>query len=155
MGQESSPGQDGALDRRSVFHPGTVRPLVLHRPRHRQTPNSCRRVGKTASLRQQRAKANPFDAEWTAYFEGRDKKLVLALTPAIMAKVHRVQDGSCPGCGQVFEHGEDLRLVHRDGNRKNNRVANLDYYHPNCCAQRYIGTDSKTESSRPLDVCHA
>jgi RNA-directed DNA polymerase len=96
-----------------------------------------------------RAQANPFDAEWAAYFEGRDKKLVLALTPAIMAKVHRVQDGSCPGCGQVFEHGEDLRLYHRDGNRKNYRVANLVYYHPNCYAQRYIGTDSKTESSRP------
>jgi len=96
-----------------------------------------------------RAAANPFDPEWTAYFEDRDKKLVRALTPAIMAKVHRVQDGTCPGCLQVFEHGEDIVLHHRDGNRKNYRVANLVYYHPNCYAQRYNGTDSKTDSSRP------
>ena len=66
-----------------------------------------------------------------------------------MAKVHRVQEGTCPGCLQVFEHGEELVLYHRDGDRKNYRVANLVYYHPNCYAQRYNGTDSKTESSRP------
>ena len=118
-------------------------------------PDTGKRLIRIAeSVKQQRyikvrAAANPFDVEWTAYFEDRDKKLVLALTPAIMAKVHRAQDGTCPGCSQVLEHGEDLVLHHRDGNRKNYRVANLVYYHPNCYAQRYNGTDSKTSSLRP------
>jgi Fe-S oxidoreductase len=58
----------------------------------------------------------------------------------------------------VFEHGEDLRLYHRDGNRKNFRVANLVYYHPTCYAQRYIGTSEpivKLNRRVLRGVCHA
>ena len=88
-----------------------------------------------------RGSANPFDPEWDAYFENRDKKQVLALTPTFTAKVQRAQEASCPGCRQVFEYDEERVLHHRDGDRKNFKLANLVYYHPNCHASRYNGPD--------------
>jgi RNA-directed DNA polymerase len=118
-------------------------------------PKTGTRLIKVAQLVKQqrhikiRGKANPFDPEGDAYFENRNKKQVLALTPAFTAKVQRMQDESCPGCRQVFEYDEELVLHHRDGDKKNFKLANLVYYHPNCHAQRYNGPDSKTKSSRP------
>ena len=109
-------------------------------------PNTGTRLIKVAEVVKQqrhlkiRNAANPFDPAWDAYFEDRDKKQVLALTPVLTAKVHHAQDGLCPGCRQMIQHDEDLVLHHRDGDRKNFKVANLVQYHPNCHAQRYNGT---------------
>lgn len=102
-----------------------------------------------------RSAANPFDPEWDAYFEDRDRKQVFTLTAAFTAKVYMVQDGICPRCRQLIQHEEETVLYHRDGDRKNFKLANLVYYHPNCHPDRYNGPDSETLSSRPLGVCHA
>jgi RNA-directed DNA polymerase len=96
----------------------------------------------TETVKQQRhikirAAANPFDPEWDTYFENRDKKQVQAATAGLRAKVHRVQDGICPVCGQVIQYDEDLVLHHRDGDSKNFMLANLVFYHPNCHQQMY------------------
>ena len=81
--------------------------------------------------------ANPFDAEWDEYFENRDKKQVQAVTAGLMARVHDVQDGICPVCAQVIQYDEELVLHHRDGKRKNFKLANLVFFHPNCHQQMY------------------
>jgi 5-methylcytosine-specific restriction endonuclease McrA len=54
-----------------------------------------------------------------------------------MARVHRAQDGTCPVCEQVIQQEEELVLHHRDGKRKNFKLANLIFYHPNCHQQSY------------------
>ena len=94
--------------------------------------------------------ANPFDPEWDEYFENRDKKQVQAVTAGLMARVHSAQDGTCPVCEQVIQYEEELVLHHRDGKRKNFKLANLVYFHPNCHQQLFtMKPDSKTKSSRP------
>ncbi len=83
------------------------------------------------------AAANPFDPQWEEYFENRDKKQVQASTAGLMARVHRVQNGICPVCEQVTQYDEELVLHHRDGKRKNFKLANLVFYHPNCHPQMF------------------
>jgi RNA-directed DNA polymerase len=84
-----------------------------------------------------RGAANPFDPQWGEYFVNRDKKQVQAKTAGLMARVHRAQEGTCPVCEQVTQYDEELVLHHRDGKRKNFKLANLVFYHPNCHQQRY------------------
>ncbi len=84
-----------------------------------------------------RAVANPFDPEWDAYFEDRDKKQVRAVSAVLKAKVYSMQDGTCPVCAQVIQYEEELVLHHRDGKQRNFKLANLVYYHPNCHQQMY------------------
>lgn len=106
-------------------------------------PNTGKRLIKIGEqVKQQRhvkiqAAANPFDPEWDAYFETRDKKQVQAVTAGLMAKGHRVQDGICPVCAQMIEYDEERVLHHRDGKRKNFKLANLVFYHPNCHQQMH------------------
>jgi len=102
-----------------------------------------------------RAAANPFDPEWEAYFEGRDRKQALALSPARIAKVLRVQDGLCPKCRQVIEYDSDLVLHHRDGDRGNLRLANLVYYHTNCHTSGTLERIVKPIRRVLRGVCHA
>ena len=102
-----------------------------------------------------RGAANPFDPEWEAYFEGRERKQALVLNPSHTAKVLRVQDGICPRCRQVIGYEEDLVLHHRDGDRRNFKIANVVYYHPNCYTDRTLDPIVKPNRRVRQGVCHA
>ena len=103
-----------------------------------------------------KANANPFDPEWEAYFQHRDKQLARASTTAFKGKVLGQQQGICPGCRQVIQYAEPLELHHRDGHHQNNRLANLVVLHPNCHRQVHSAPDNQTVPSRPLrGVGHA
>lgn len=102
--------------------------------------------------------ANPFDPLWDDYFEGRDRKQTLSLTPAHTARVLMVQDGVCPWCWQVIQQEEDILPHYRDGDKRNYKLANMVYYHPDCHPQQRKEPDSNAMSSRPnyyRGVCHA
>ena len=92
--------------------------------------------------------ANPFDPQWDDYFQNRDRKHSRANTTGFKARIYAVQDGLCPACQQMITDDEDLILHHRDGERRNNALANLVFYHPNCYFQVYNEPDSKIEWSR-------
>ena len=102
-----------------------------------------------------RAAANPFDPQWDAYFEARDKKQLYALSPSLLSKVLLRQDCICPGCQQTMQLDEEIVLHHRDGDVENFKLANVVFYHPTCHAQCHQGADSKTTSSRLSGVSHA
>ncbi len=95
-----------------------------------------------------KAAANPFDPQWEAYFHDRGRKQSRALTTGFKARIYAVQDGVCPTCQQLITDEEDLILHHRDGEQRNNALANLVFYHPNCYFQVYNEPDSKIEWSR-------
>jgi RNA-directed DNA polymerase len=102
-----------------------------------------------------RGAANPFDPQWDDYFESRNRKEIRAMTPAYTAKVLMVQDGICPWCWQMIDPDEDIRLHHRDGDRKNYQLANVVFYHTDCHPSERKEPDSQTASSRHNGVCHA
>jgi RNA-directed DNA polymerase len=95
-----------------------------------------------------KAAANPFDPQWDAYFQNRGLKQSRSITTRFKARIYAVQDGVCPACQQMITDEEDLILHHRDGQRNNNALANLVFYHPNCYFQVYSEPDSKIEWSR-------
>jgi RNA-directed DNA polymerase len=93
--------------------------------------------------------ANPFDPQWEAYFQYRERQLALKASSAFRAKVLQQQHGRCPGCQQVLQYDESLELHHRDGNHQNNRLINLVLLHPNCHRQAHYAPDRSTEPTRP------
>lgn len=95
------------------------------------------------------AHANPFDPEWEAYFEQRDRKLTLSATTMFRGKVLGQQQGLCPVCRQVVQYNDPLELHHQDGHHQNNRLANLVFLHPNCHRQAHYAPNSRTIPSRP------
>ena len=117
---------------------------------------NCWPGGSRAGFKQQRhvkikGAANPFDPEWDEYFENRDKKQVQAVTAGLMAKVHSVQDGVCPVFEQVIQYDEELVLHHRDGKRKNLKLANWFFFTQTATNRCIImKPDSKTKPSCPV-----
>jgi RNA-directed DNA polymerase len=100
--------------------------------------------------------ANPFDPQWEAYFQHRDRQLVLRTSSVFRAKVLNQQKEGCPICRQVIQSEENLELHHQDGNHQNNRRANLVLLHPNGHRQVHYAPGSKTVTSRPVKgVDHA
>jgi RNA-directed DNA polymerase len=100
--------------------------------------------------------ANPFDPQWEAYFQHRDRQRALRTTSALRAQGLNQQKGLCPICRQVIQSEENLAFHHRDGNHQNNRRANLVLLHPNCHRQGHYAPDSTTATSRPArGVGHA
>ena len=100
--------------------------------------------------------ANPFDPQWEAYFQHRDRQLALRTTSAFRAQLLNQQKGLCPNCRQVIQSEENLELHHRDGHHQNNRRANLVLLHPNCHRQVHYAPDSTTATSCPArGVDHA
>jgi RNA-directed DNA polymerase len=93
--------------------------------------------------------ANPFDREWKAYFQHRERHLAQQASSAFRAKILRQQHGQCTVCRQVIQREENLELHHRDGNHRNNQQANLVLLHPTCHRQEHYAPDSTTTSSRP------
>jgi RNA-directed DNA polymerase len=93
--------------------------------------------------------ANPFDHEWEAYFQHRERHLAQHASSAFRAKILRQQHGQCTVCRQVIQCEEHLDLHHRDGNHQNNQQANLVFLHPNCHRQEHYAPDRTTASSRP------
>jgi RNA-directed DNA polymerase len=103
-----------------------------------------------------RGAANPFDREWEAYFQHRDRELALRASSPFRAKISRQQDGLCPGCRQVIQVEEEVELHHRDGNHQNNRLGNLVLLHPTCHRQEHYAPEPTPTSSRPArGVGHA
>ncbi len=96
-----------------------------------------------------KSEANPFDPKWAAYFQHRDRQLMLQKSSAFRAKVLRQQSGCCPVCRQVLQFDEDVELHHRDSNHQNNRLVNPVLLHPNCHRQLHYAPDNRTASSRP------
>ncbi len=79
-----------------------------------------------------KAEANPFDVEWETYFQNRDKLLKRQSVNEFNGKVLKRQNGTCPVCRQVLQADEEHRLQHIDGDKANNRLANVVLLHPNC-----------------------
>jgi RNA-directed DNA polymerase len=52
--------------------------------------------------------ANPFDPQWEAYFQHRDRQLALRTTSAFRAQLLNQQKGLCPNCRQVIQSEENL-----------------------------------------------
>jgi RNA-directed DNA polymerase len=103
-----------------------------------------------------KGEANPFDPQWEAYLQRRDRQLALQASSASRAKILIQQNGQCPVCRQVIQIDEDLELHHRDGNHQNNRPVNLVLLHPNGHRQVHYAPENKLESSRPVwGVGHA
>jgi RNA-directed DNA polymerase len=96
-----------------------------------------------------KGEANPFDREWEAYFQRRDRQLTMQASSRFRANMLTRQNGTCPACRQVIQSEEDLELHHRDGNHQNNHIGNLVLLHPNCHRQLHYAPVRKTESSRP------
>jgi RNA-directed DNA polymerase len=96
-----------------------------------------------------KGEANPFDADWEAYFHARDQRLALRASSPFRAKILQQQHGVCPGCRQVIQAEEEVELHHRDGNHQNNQRGNLVLLHPNCHRQEHYAPDTPTQSSRP------
>jgi RNA-directed DNA polymerase len=100
--------------------------------------------------------ANPFDPEWEAYFQRRDRELALHASSPFRAKILRQQHGVCPRCRQVIQVEEEVELHHRDGNHQNNQRGNPVLLHPNCHRQEHYAPERPIASSRPLrGVGHA
>jgi RNA-directed DNA polymerase len=93
--------------------------------------------------------ANPFDPEWEAYFQHRDRELALRASSPFRAKILQHQHGVCSGCRQVIQSEEDVELHHRDGNHQNNQEGNLVLLHPNCHRQDHYAPEPTPTSSRP------
>jgi RNA-directed DNA polymerase len=93
--------------------------------------------------------ANPFDLEWKAYFEHRDRELTLRASSAFRAKILRQQHGFCPGCRQVIQIEEEVELHHRDGHHQHNHLENLVLLHPTCHRQEHYAPEYTPASSRP------
>jgi len=93
--------------------------------------------------------ANPFDPNWEAYFQHRDRHLALQASSAFRATVLTRQHGRCPVCRQLIQSEEGLELHHRDGHHQNNQLANLVFLHPHCHRQVHYAPDSTTDLSRP------
>jgi len=93
--------------------------------------------------------ANPFDPQWEAYFQHRDRQLALRTTSVFRAQVLKQQKGLCPNCRQVIQSEENLELHHRDGHHQNNRRANLVLLHPNCHRQVHYAPERDTAPTRP------
>jgi RNA-directed DNA polymerase len=117
------------------------------------------RVQETVKARRHlkiKGDANPFDKEWEAYFQRRDRQLSLQASSGFRATVLTRQNGCCPLCRQVIQSEENLELHHRDDNHQNNHIGNLVLLHPNCHRQLHYAPDNKTESARPArGVGHA
>jgi RNA-directed DNA polymerase len=100
--------------------------------------------------------ANPFDPQWEAYFQDRDRTLALGASSAFRATLLRQQHGVCPGCRQVIQVEEEVELHHRDGNHQNNQLGNLVLLHPTCHHQEHYAPEWTPASSRPArGVGHA
>jgi RNA-directed DNA polymerase len=93
--------------------------------------------------------ANPFDPEWEAYFQHRDRELALRASSPFRAKILRQQAGLCPVCRQVIQVEEEVELHHRDGNHQNNQRGNLALLHPNCHRQEHYAPEYVPAASRP------
>jgi len=69
--------------------------------------------------------AHPFDPQWEASLQDRERQLARKASAALRATVLQQQHGRCPGCPQVLQDEESLELPHRDGNHQNNRLVTL------------------------------
>ena len=96
-----------------------------------------------------KAEANPFDAKGEAYFQHRDRELVLRASSPFRAKLLRQQHGLCPGCRQVIQVEEEVDLHHRDGHHQHNHLGNLVCLHPTCHRREHYAPEHTTASSRP------
>ena len=93
--------------------------------------------------------ANPFDPEWEAYCQHRDRELALRASSPFRAKIRQHQHGICSGWRQGIQVEEEVELHHRDGNHQNNQLGNLVLLHPNCHRQEHYAPERTTALSRP------
>ena len=135
--------------------------VASHFPTGTLTPQETPSFAQRDSVKPQRhikvkGDANPFDPDWEAYFQDRDRALALRASSAFRAKLLKQQDGLCQVCWQVIQCDEDIELHHRDSHHQNNRPANLVLLHPNCHRQVHYAPERTRESSRPArGVGHA
>ena len=79
-----------------------------------------------------KAAANPFDREWSDYFEQREQMLKIRSVNPYIGKVLKRQQGQCPNCRQLITIDEDHQFYHLDGNKTNKGIANVLLIHSNC-----------------------
>ena len=82
-----------------------------------------------------RGTASPDDPELEAYWIRRKQKNNSML--GVKAAVHNRQKGRCPQCEDWLDNDEELHLHHKDRNRKNWKMSNLELLHETCHYQHH------------------
>ena len=72
---------------------------------------------------------SPYDGDWV-YWSARQGRYP-TISPRL-ATLLKQQKGRCAQCGLYFHHDDPLEIDHRDGNRKNSRLINLQVLHGHC-----------------------
>lgn len=83
-----------------------------------------------------RGEKNPYDGDWVYWGTrlGRDPT-----RPGQVIWLLKQQQGRCGNCGLSLTTEDVLEVHHRDGDRKNERRANLVLLHAHCHDQAHAG----------------
>jgi RNA-directed DNA polymerase len=79
---------------------------------------------------------SPYDGDWVYWGTrlGRDPT-----RPGRVIRLLRQQQGRCGGCGLPLTTEDVMEIHHRDGDRRNDRYANLALLHAHCHDQAHAG----------------
>ena len=83
-----------------------------------------------------RGEKSPYDGDWVYWGArlGRDPT-----RPGRVIRLLRQQQGRCEGCGLPLTTEDVMEIHHRDGDRRNDRYANLVLLHAHCHDQAHAG----------------
>ena len=100
--------------------------------------------------------ANPFDIEWTDYFQNREKMLKMKSIDKYKGNILKRQDGKCLHCLQLLQLEDKHHLHHIDGDKTHKRIKNVVMLHKACKSSfNYLKEKHVTGASNDLGVSHA
>ncbi|NJN12583.1 MAG: RNA-dependent DNA polymerase [Richelia sp. RM1_1_1] len=82
---------------------------------------------------------SPYDGD-LVYWSGRNSKLYDGYTVELLKE----QNHTCPICGLLMLHDEDVHLHHLDGNHRNWRKSNVSVMHRSCHQYIHMVDDAKS-----------
>jgi len=95
--------------------------------------------------------ANPFDTQWSGYFQDREKSIKMKSVNNYIGKVSKQQSGKCPQCQQIIQAEDQHYLHHLDGDKKNRGIKNVLMLHK-ACKKAFVYIRSQHVSGASIDM---
>jgi len=103
-----------------------------------------------------KGEANPFDPDWSDYFQCRERMLTIKSSGNYIGKLLKKQQGLCPHCAQYIGNFDRTQLVFLDDDKTNKRIANVLLLHRNCRRDfEFVRDNTLMGASHNRDVSNA
>lgn len=100
--------------------------------------------------------ANPFDSDWSDYFQNREQMLTMKSSCNYIGKLLKKQQGHCPYCSQFIASADRTQLYFLDGDKTNKRITNVLLLHRHCYkGYEYLRNNKIMSASHTRDVGNA